>query len=174
MDEACELKVPDDRLGEIAVQQAAGAFQVANEQSDDQADHRQVLAVLEQDGDQRGQGDVCLDQLVAHLLQRLQCAHAGEGADAGPPVPEPGVLASDVGPASTSTSDIKFGAVGVEVVFLNPGAVLAVTACKGACARQCGVVEHMVQHRDGGAEVRSEQRHERTAVPGRKRGHSEP
>jgi hypothetical protein len=36
VDEVCELQVPDHRLGEIAVQQTVGMFQVANEQPDDQ------------------------------------------------------------------------------------------------------------------------------------------
>jgi hypothetical protein len=119
MADACELKAPDHRLGEMAVQRTVGVFRVANERADDQADRREVLAVLEHDGDRCGRGEVRPDQLVAHLLQRSRRARAVTGTDAGGAVPEPDVVVSEAGPASPR--DVEVCAVGVEVVILDPG-----------------------------------------------------
>ena len=96
MDETSELLLPHERFGEVRVQQILGVFEVPNEETDDQPDHRKVLAAIEEYGHNGGDRTADGDQLVARALQGLEGAEARIRANCVPPVPAPNVLISDV------------------------------------------------------------------------------
>ena len=160
--EPCELQVPDDRFCQVPVEQLAGVFEVAHEQSDGEAGHGEVLAAVEEHGDDVRERDAGRGQLIADALEGLQRAHAGVGADSGAAVPGPHMVIADVDAAGPG--DAKFRPVCVEFAVIDRSAVAA-QACQRAHAREGGVIEHAVE--DGGAvaEVGLEQHHERSPVP---------
>ena len=168
--EPCELQVPDVWFCQVPVEQPAGVFEMAHEQSDGEAGHGEVLAAVEEHGDDVRERDAGRGQLIADALECLQRAHAGVGADSGAAVPGPHMVIADVDAAGPG--DAKFRPVGVEFAVIDRGAV-AVEARQRARTREGGVVEHAVEDGDAVAEVGLEEHHERPAVPCRERRHAE-
>ena len=70
MDYARELLLPHERFGEVRIEQILGVFEMAHEETDDEPDHREVLATIEEYGYNGGDRTTDGNQLVAYLLQR--------------------------------------------------------------------------------------------------------
>ena len=140
------------------------------EKSHDEADHRKVLAAIQQYRDQGPDWNADLNQLVAHSLQRLQCAKAWIWSDSGAAVPAPNVLIANVEPVHAS--DFEFALVRAarvryewSVSLIEPG--------KLAHANARGMIQQAVQHCDAVTEVGLKQRQERAAVPRSQRNYAD-
>ncbi len=161
MDEPRELQVPDHRFCKVRVEQPVGVFEVAHQQSDDEAGHGEVLAAVKEHGDDVRERDFGRGQLIADALECLQGAHAGVGADPGAAVPGPCLVVADVDAAGPG--DAEFPPVGVKLTIVDRAVVPV--AGQRARTRESGVVKHAVQNGDAVAKVRLEEGHERPAVP---------
>ena len=80
-----------------------------HKESNDEADHSEVLTATEENRDHRPDRSPDIDQLVTEAFQRLQRADARIWSDTGPAVPHPNVDIADVD--SAFTSDLKAGLV---------------------------------------------------------------
>jgi hypothetical protein len=90
---------------------------VANEDADDEADHGEVLAAVEERPDHVRKGHADPEELVANPLERLQRADAGIRTNGSSSVPAPHVRVPDV--FLTSPSDLKFDSVAVELRLVD-------------------------------------------------------
>src|SRR6266699_6905455 len=87
-----ELQVPQLRACQPLVQQVAHPVEVAHEEADDEAGHREVVAVPKQRLDDVRQGQLQrVDEVIGESLDRKQSTHARIRTDRGTAVPAPDV-----------------------------------------------------------------------------------
>ena len=97
---------PDNRLGEIWVQQIVRTLEMPHQQSDDETNHRKTFAAIQQYRNNIRDRNPRLDPFITDMLQRLKCTEARVWTDSSAAIPAPNVTIADI--ESTGTSDLQF------------------------------------------------------------------